>query len=280
MVFNVQGCYLQNGELKSSKDFDETKVMSAVNVYEVLRVIDGIPLFYEKHVHRMKKSMALINKEFNYSEETFLNNMLKLIDANDKVNGNIKIVINADKDEENITLYYIPHHYPKDEEYKKGVKTILYKGERDNPNAKIVNDNFRQKVNRKIEEEGAYEAILVDNAGYITEGSRSNIFMVKEDTLLTSPVETVLPGVTREVILELCRENDLKIVEEKINAEEIIYMDGAFISGTSPKILPISEIDNIEYNSPNNYIINKLMNLYEYKIQKYTEYSRKHIYLK
>ena len=85
-------------------------------------------------------------------------------------------------------------------------KNDLYFGERENPNAKIINLSFREKVNKKIREKNAYEAILVDRKGYITEGSKSNIFMIKDNMLLTSPVKAVLPGVTRGEIIDIAEE--------------------------------------------------------------------------
>ena len=80
----------------------------------------------------------------------------------------------------------------RDRLYTEGVKTILYYGERENPNAKIVNDNFRAKVTEEIKKSNAFEAILVDRNGLITEGSKSNIFAIKDGKLITAKAEAVL----------------------------------------------------------------------------------------
>ena len=129
--------------------------------------------------------------------------------------------------------------------YEKGVKTILFFGERVNPNAKVINDEFRNSVNAKIAESDSFEAILINRDGYITEGSKSNIFEVKGDVVYTAPLEGVLPGITREKIIEACRELNLTVEEKNISHEEIIDLDGLFISGTSPKVLPIKEVENV-----------------------------------
>ncbi|WP_425306058.1 aminotransferase class IV [Clostridium neonatale] len=152
--------------------------------------------------------------------------------------------------------------------YDNGVKVILYFGERENPNAKIVNDNFRSRVNKEIENNNAYEAILIDRNGFITEGSRSNIFMIKNNVILTSPTKSVLPGVTRKKVIELANQLNLKVEEQEYNYKKINELDGMFISGTSPKILPISSVSDIKLNEKNSIIL-KLMKAYDDSINQY-----------
>lgn len=154
--------------------------------------------------------------------------------------------------------------------YENGVETILYFGERENPNAKIINDNFREKVNKEIKDKGVYEAILVDKNGYITEGSRSNIFMVKDNVILTSPVKAVLPGVTRGEIIEIAQKLQIQVKEIEYSYSDIDKLDGIFISGTSPKVLPIRKVNGINLN-PNNDLIRKLMKEYDDEITRYIE---------
>ena len=144
----------------------------------------------------------------------------------------------------------------------------MYFGERENPNAKIVNDNFRSRVNKEIENNNAYEAILIDRNGFITEGSRSNIFMIKNNVILTSPTKSVLPGVTRKKVIELANQLNLKVEEQEYNYKKINELDGMFISGTSPKILPISSVSDIKLNEKNSIIL-KLMKAYDDSINQY-----------
>ncbi|MNN25477.1 Branched-chain-amino-acid aminotransferase [compost metagenome] len=153
----------------------------------------------------------------------------------------------------------------------------MYFGERTNPNAKIVNDSFRDLVNKEIKENNAYEAILVDRNGDITEGSRSNIFMVKNNTIITSPLEAVLPGVTRGEIIELCLENNIDFKEEKVNYKDLDRLDGLFITGTSPKILPITSVNDRIFNSNVNEIIKVLIKTYDDKINTYVNANKSNL---
>lgn len=237
-------------------------------IYEVLRVMDGKPIFLENHLKRMENSFNLINEKFTLSYEKLSDKIKLLIKNEKKINGNIKITYGVN--EKILNIFFVEHSYPSEEMYENGVETILYFGERENPNAKIINDNFREKVNKEIKDKGVYEAILVDKNGYITEGSRSNIFMVKDNVILTSPVKAVLPGVTRGEIIEIAQKLQIQVKEIEYSYSDIDKLDGIFISGTSPKVLPIRKVNGINLN-PNNDLIRKLMKEYDDEITRYIE---------
>ncbi|WP_242850881.1 aminotransferase class IV [Clostridium algidicarnis] len=272
MVDCINKFLIKNGKIKKCADFNNDFIYSGINVYEVIRVVNGVPLFFEKHIKRMEKSMKLIDMKLPYSYETCKGYVKELIELNGKLDGNIKIVINADKPKKDFIMFYINHAYPTESDYKEGVRTILYHGERDNPNAKIVNDDFREKINEKINDKQVYEAILVDKNGKVTEGSKSNIFFIKEDCVITSPISEVLPGITRDEILEICLENKINVKEEGYKYEELMNLDGAFISGTSPSVLPIKYIDENLLNSTQNGIIKIITDKYREKVKDYINY--------
>ncbi|MFW2487054.1 aminotransferase class IV [Clostridium chromiireducens] len=241
-------------------------------IYEVLRVINGIPIFLEAHLQRMRNSFKLINEEFPLSYEEISTKIQNVIKDENKYNGNIKITYGIN--EKKLKVFFIEHFYPTDEMYKNGVDTILYFGERENPNAKIVNDSFREKVNKEIKDNNAYEAILIDNNGNVTEGSKSNIFMIKNNILMTSPTKAVLPGVTRGEIIELAQKLGIQVQEVEYKYTDIDKLDGMFISGTSPKVLPIKTVNSIKLD-PANKIIRCLMEEYDREIMNYIEESKK-----
>jgi len=243
-------------------------------IYEVLRVIDGKAIFLENHLIRMKNSFELIGEKFTLSYEDINIQIDKLIKNEKKFVGNIKITYGISTKE--LRIFFIEHSYPSDEMYENGVETILYFGERENPNAKIVNEDFREKVNKEIKDKNAYEAILVDNNGFITEGSKSNIFMIKGNKLLTSHASAVLPGVTRGEIIKLAEMLGIDSEEVEYKYLDVEKLDGMFISGTSPKVLPIKQVNNIRVDV-NNIIVRKLMLEYDNQIKKYIKMTRDEI---
>ena len=195
--------YLNNEKIEDVNEFNEDSEKGSI-IYEVLRVINGKAVFLKDHIERMKRSFALINMEFPFNTEDVEKKVNEVIKKNDNVLGNIKITYNTAS--KNLKIYYIKHSYPSNELYTEGVKTILYYGERENPNAKIVNDNFRAKVTEEIKKSNTFEAILVDRNGLITEGSKSNIFAIKDGKLITAKAEAVLKGITRDKIIDIAKE--------------------------------------------------------------------------
>lgn len=235
--------FLLNDEVEYAENFEKFYPTTGEIVYEVIRIIGGKPLFLKEHVLRLDNSLALINSDYTYSYDYIKSLSDKLIRINEVDNGNIKLIISG----KDILIYSIPHFYPVEEMYKSGVKTILYFGERTNPNAKVIDDGFRSKVNLEIKKAQAYEGILINNSGFITEGSKSNIFMVQGNFVYTAPLKGVLPGITREKIIRCCESIGLKVEEKNISYTEIALLDGMFISGTSPKVLPVREVEKEVY---------------------------------
>lgn len=270
--------FIENGYLKDIKEFNEDILKQKGIVYEVFRVVDGIPMFLESHLNRIKNSLSILGKKMPYSEEEIKKQVKKLIIKNDVKIGNIKLLYDSLNNDKNLIVYFIKHSYPTKEMYEEGIRTILYFGERENPNAKIINQSFREGVNEAIKTNNAYEAILVNNEGYVTEGSRSNIFMIKGDTLITSPIKAVLPGVTRGTIIDLCKKNNIKVIEKEVRYDEIKDMDGLFMSGTSPKILPISFVNDYSFNSGKNLIVKNLIKIFDENMKKYIN-NNKEFYL-
>jgi len=263
--------YLEDGHIEKISNYTTDSKEKGRIIYEVIKVIDGVPLFYEDHIKRFESSFNLTNKVFSYKYDKIKEYIDRLIEAN-KINcGNIKITFDIKTD--TMKIFSIKHSYPSKEMYEKGVKTIFYHGERTNPNAKVVDNDFRAKVTEEINKNNAYEAILVNKAGYITEGSKSNIFMIEKDKLYTSPLEDVLPGVTRGRIIALSKKIGLDFEEKSIKFDKIENIDAMFISGTSPNILPISSVDN-KVLDVDNKVLRYLMKKFDEEIKKYIENYR------
>lgn len=252
--------FIFNSQVKDCREFDDNQLRDGKALYEVIRIIEGKPLFLQKHLERLENSAKLVKVELWITKDDITEKIKQLIEENNITIGNIKLVFNVKN--KIFLAYFIKHHYPSEEDYKNGVKTIFYHGERENPNAKIINISFRELVEKKIKEKNVYEAILVDRNGFITEGSKSNIFMIKDTKVITSPLEAVLPGITRNVIIEVSRKIGLEVLEDKVHYKDVKDLDALFISGTSPEVLPISRVEHLSFNSSRNEVVLKIMHEY------------------
>lgn len=261
--------FIYNDNIFPVSEFDNHYVEVGSSLYEVIRINDSIPLFLEEHVDRLISSGKIIGHNLNISYEDVLSNISTLIEKNNVTNHNIKIVINNLQNSlPNIYFFFIKTSYPEDSLYEKGVKTFSYNAERDNPNAKIINTNLRTTINNLLKEKDCFEAILINNEGCITEGSRSNLFFIKDNTLYTTEGKDVLLGITRKRIIELSKLNGITVKEEPIFLDELKNFSSLFISGTSPKVLPINKVDDLDFSTKDPLLL-KIMKIYNDEIDSY-----------
>lgn len=242
-----------NGVFKENEKIDEWKKKG--NIYEVLRVIDGSPLFLLEHLERIKKSAEKVDIGVLNIE------IFKLIEKVDKsINKNI--FISFDPISGDRAIFFITGFYPPSEWYENGIKINTINIKRNNPNLKVYDIDYKKKIEDFLDKTGVFETLITDN-GIINEGSRSNVFFIKENKIFTPSVEDVLPGITREKVFQVARENDIEIEETQISIEALSSFDGAFITGTSIDILPVNKIDEIELKTNESTCFKKLLNSFK-----------------
>jgi branched-chain amino acid aminotransferase len=253
--------FILNGELLPCDQFDNSLVYEGDSVYEVIRMVKGSPVFFYDHMERLATSTRLQKKEMLADAETLKRDIINLTKSDKKKEANLKIVFNYNKDSRNYLTYFIEPIYPTEEQYRKGVKGILFYAERKDPVSKVINHKLRSSIYHKLILDGGYEALLVNEKGQVTEGSRSNIFFLKGDTLVTAPDNMILGGITRKYILDICSEQNINVKMACVKADHISDYEAVFMTGTSPMVLPFSCIDDKKYriSFP---LIEKLRTLY------------------
>ena len=97
---------------------------------------------------------------------------------------------------------------------------------------------------REAVDSGCDEALLLDNEGYVTEGSGENIFLVQNGRLVTPELTSCLEGITRDTVFALAEEIGLNVTERRITRDEVYVADEAFFTGTAAEVLPIRELDS------------------------------------
>ena len=219
------------------------------SVYEVIRLSGGKPQFLKEHYERLERSLASMGKPVPFTCGELASYIDELAEETGIKDHNIKL----ESDISGYSIMYLnPTHYPAAELYRSGVKVGLFRGERKNPNIKMMDRELRDATDRAIRQGDLYEVLLVNREGYITEGSRSNVFFIKNGEGFTSPTDAVLPGVTRTVIIRIIESSGIPVHYRAIRRDELGGFDAAFISGTSPKVLPIASIgsDTYDVNDP------------------------------
>lgn len=242
--------------------------MSADIYYEVVRLLDGKVLFLHDHLERLQQSIKGSGIEYPGNQK-IIESLALLLNENTFLEGNIRICLQRPNGKgAELLCYFIPYFYPDASMYDEGVKLLIYPHVRPNPGIKKWDDQFRNAVSGYIIEHQVYEVALKNLQNQITEGSRSNIFFIDDaGRLITPPSGDVLKGITRKYVLAIASEEGLQIVEESISAEVLGSMLCVFISGTSPKVLPVKQIEDFSFDV-NHPILEKIMKKFEALIQK------------
>lgn len=235
-------------------------------IYEVIRVQQGIALFLEDHLERFKASAAATDLFLKDSDATITQRIYQLISMNQVTHKNIKLILNASK---GLLIFFTKTVYPPQAYYLNGMHTTLFKMERTDPTIKTLRNDYQKAVLAEREKQQAYEVLLVDQTDHVTEGSRSNLFIVKNNKLYTSPAKNVLLGIVRKKTLALCAMLGFEVVEENISVSNLAEIDGAFITGTGNNILPIQSIGDLTLHSTSDPIIKALMSEYTNLVETY-----------
>jgi branched-chain amino acid aminotransferase len=116
---------------------------------------------------------------------------------------------------------------------------------------------------REALDSGCEEALLLDNEGYVAEGSGENVFLVQKGKLVTPELTSCLEGITRDTVLAFAAELNIEVVEKRITRDEVYIADEAFFTGTAAEVLPIRELDGRTIGSGNRGpVTEKLQSMY------------------
>ncbi len=237
-----------NDSVQLVAEFYYSYSSNAKVLYEVVRVKDSTPIFIEFHLDRLWNSLKLM-RLVSPQRSLTLSKVKELLLKNPVIENNIRISLVYDLTAiPTLLIYFIPSVYPTQTQRDNGVILNTLAANRENPNAKVENRTLREQADKIMKETGCYEILLVNDEGYITEGSRSNIFFIKGDTLYTPPLNLVLGGITRKVVINIAEGLEISLKEEQISIDHLTEFDSAFVTGTSPGVLPISIIDDKRFN--------------------------------
>lgn len=235
-----------NGKLIKTQDanlpIDTIELMYGFGVYENLKLRKGKLFFGSDHVERLFHSAKQIGLKHKFKHTEIEKWIADLTVKNKIQTANIKIIL-LGGDKPKLFIFMLNPLYVEKKDYRNGVRATTFEHERFAPQAKTLNMLPSYVVYQKAKASGAYDALLVDKKGNIVEGSRSNFFAIKDKTLYTPPENLVLSGITRKTVIDCARENGYDVKEKEIPLEDVFDYDGAFLTNTSGKIVPIKTID-------------------------------------
>ena len=214
----------------------------------------------KEHYDRFYNSAKVAFIKLPYTQKILEDATIKLVKKNNLRDCYIRplafigegaIGINPDSNKVNIIIAAFKWGtYLGDEGVKKGIRTKISSFARMGVNSFMtkskISGNYINSVFAKREAllSGYDEALMLDTDGYVSEGTGENIFIVRDGLIKTTPITTVLEGITRNCVLYIAKKNNIQVVEQKFTRDELYIADEVFLSGTAAEITPVREVDD------------------------------------
>jgi branched-chain amino acid aminotransferase len=228
-------------------------------IYETLRAYDGRIFMLGKHLARLYRSADLIGLHLPVSAEQWPALLQKAMSRNGLKDAYIRITVSRGEGEIGLDPDLCPHptvvimtkpalSYPT-ELYERGVPVAVVSIRRNLSTAlppKIKSLNFLNNVlaKREARAAGAFEGLLLNAEGHLTECTTSNLFFVRDGQLFTPSLDCgILDGITREVVLSLSREQGIKTEEGRYSVETLLASHECFLTNTSMELMPVRSVN-------------------------------------
>ena len=228
-------------------------------VFEGIRCYNGNIFKLSEHIDRLYDSAKAISMEIQLTRDELKDAVINTLKANNLEDSYIRLIVTRGvgklglnpficAESQVIIITDFIQLYSK-ELYEKGLDAIIVPTIRNhsdalNPNVKSL--NYLNNILAKIEciNAGATEGIMLNKDGYVAEGTGDNIFIVKNNGIVTPPTTAgILIGITRNVVIELANEAGTTVKEEQLTRDDLYNADECFLTGTAAEIIPVVNLD-------------------------------------
>lgn len=256
---------IRNGNVIKKEEYTE----DVRAYYEVIRVRDRALMFLEDHVKRLDHSLKKAGVDKTISINTIQSDLAVLFEADGIKNQNVKFSVSVEDGRLCCVLHYVESFYPDEGTYKKGVSVRTKSFEREQPEIKQLT-NAMQVIRKQLQQDTVYEYLLVDDEGLILEGTKTNVFFVAGNRVITADTGRVLGGITRHYVADIAKTH-FQFEEVPFVKANLQQADAVFLTGTSIGVLPVRRVDEISYSSAENPVVLSLMQAYETCENQYIE---------
>ena len=272
----INGSFYHRDEAKISV-YDSGFLMGD-GIWEGLRLVNNKWIFIDEHIDRLFEGCKAIDLDINMTKKDIFNALEETKNINNMSNdvharlmitrGNkLKPFQQPHLSESGINIVIIMEHSKPSIDVKK-ITMATVPQVRGMPMSQDPKLNSHSKLNCilaciQANKLGADEALMLDPLGFVNTTNSCNFFIVKNNQVWTSTGDYCMNGVTRQNIINLCKENDIPIYEKNFSLVDVYSADEAFITGTLGSVTNVTSIDNRNIGKDNNPISDKLRNYYK-----------------
>ena len=227
-------------------------------LFETMRAYEGHIFRLDRHLTRLRCSAESLGLRSKLDAFDLENACVETLQANKLKDARVRLTITAGEGDmtpdlntcSNLTVLVAARNFVPlpPERYEQGFKAALSFLRRDSqsPLSRLKCTCYVSNILARMEAKaaGCDEAIMLNELGYIAEGSTANIFLVSEGELSTPSLESgILPGITREVVLEIARDLNIKTVERQVELGELSRAEEAFVTNSIIEVMPLTRLN-------------------------------------
>jgi D-alanine transaminase len=251
-IVYLNGKYIP--EVEATLPIFDRGLLFADAVYEGLGILDGQIVDFVYHLQRLEQSLLKIAIPITFTTDEMFSILMRLINKNSTRNGFLYLHVTRGVGDR--AFHYHDGYTPNIFAFTQGEKfpadaipppvSLLTGPDLRWARRDIKTTNLLAQVMVKHEAHtaGAYEALMIDQNGIVTEAGSSSFFFIKDGNLFVRPVTNeILHGITRQTMLRVANRMSLKIVEKLYTLDEVLDADEAMITASSIYVLPVGKID-------------------------------------
>ena len=217
-------------------------ILKAKGVFETMRVSKGKVLFMEDHLKRMSRGVKVLGLKRPAWYQRISQNIRELLRMNMLTDARVRVMLWQKGTGVHGAIVVEPFKVPTTRQGFKGMLSNGHKRSTSEPVKSLDYQIFRRSL-QKARAAGCDEAILFNSKGELVEGSRTNIFLVKDNVLLTPPVASgCLPGVTRQRVLSRARRLKIRCAAKTLKTQDLLDADEAFVTNALLGIMPLTRL--------------------------------------
>lgn len=240
-----------NGKIrvcKRNSDILEPGLLFGWGVFETLRIYRGKPAFLPEHIKRLKdgcKKTLLQLPKIDFKKKIGV-----LLKENKLKDAYCRITIFKKSLRTGVLIMAAPFNHYKKSDYEKGFKAIVAPFRKNSQDFLVGVKSISCLENmlaRKIaNSKGRQEALFLNESGFLAEGSRSNLFFIKRNTVYTPSVECgILNGITRQKVIGIIKKQKLRLKIGRFKLKDLLSCDEAFLTSSLMEIMPLIEADGL-----------------------------------
>jgi branched-subunit amino acid aminotransferase/4-amino-4-deoxychorismate lyase len=226
---------------KATMPATDRALTHGLGLYETLKLVDGVPVFFDEHVKRLESGMDALGLQRPCTVADLAEQICRLAEASEVLNGACRLLVTAGPPDgkPGLLIQTDVRVFP-----ARPLRVVAFRGVRVSAQFKAMTVMQSYLAQQAAARSGADDAILVDDEGRIFEGATSNVFILRGGGLLTTPAEgAILPGVMRAEVEKVARAGGIPVVEAYARVADLRADDGMLLTSSVRGIVAVESVD-------------------------------------